>query len=182
MIAGVEGFFHYKCDSLRQYAISLWGLPEYTAADLVTVAMARPQDVPESLTYRGDDLIELRTGVSEKTMENLERIKDLLSQREKRSVTLAEALAVMAEITLNKLDPLRKAERAEERDKSKVGTCQETKKEFRKSGRRVARAKIPRHVTHAVNLRDQGRCTQVNNQGERCQMRRWVHSRNSLLQ
>lgn len=212
--------------SLRRYAIDLWGLPEYTAADMVTVARksleipefitslqrgktsltklrricavitpedkaewfelaekgtnrdiekaiaaAKPQAVDESLDYKDEDLSELCVGLSEETRKNLERIRDLLSQKNGRAVSLEECLEQMTKIVLEKIDPLKKAERAIKRSaakREKFGTCQIRKLTH-------ARPKRPASVEHAVNLRDQGHCTHVDHQGRRCTHRRWLH-------
>ncbi len=39
---------------------------------------------------------------------------------------------------------------------------------------KARRAAIPAHVEHQVNLRDQNRCTYTNEDGERCEQRRWI--------
>ncbi len=225
LIAHANGYLHFQCPSLRQYAINKWGLPEFTAADMVTVARksleipellstlqrgqtslsklrricsvitpaektewldlaergtnreieravaaARPQPVDESLNFKDEDLSELRVGLNEETRKNLERIRDLLSQQRGRAVTLSECLEQMTEIVLEKIDPIKKAERAIKRStakREKLGTCQ-----IRKFTR--ARRKLPARVEHAVNLRDQGQCAHVDLQGQRCPNRRWL--------
>ena len=226
LLASTSGYLYFQCPSLRQYAIEKWGLPEYTAADMVTVARksleipellstlqrgqtslsklrricsvitlkdkaewldlaekgtnrdiekavaaARPQPVDESLNYKDDNLSELRVGLNEETRKNLERIRDLLSQKNGRAVTLSECLEQMTKIVLEKMDPLKKAERATKRRAAKcekLGTCQ-----IRKFIR--ARRKLPARVEHAINLRDQAQCAHVNHQGQRCPNRRWLH-------
>ncbi len=226
LIAGASGHLYFQCPSLRQYAIEKWGLPEYTAADVVTVARkaleipellstlqrgqtsltklrricsvittadkvewldlaekgtnreiektvaaARPQPVDESLNYKDEDLSELRVGLNEDTRKNLERIRDLLSQKTSRAVTLSECLEEMTKIVLEKIDPVKKAERAIKRStakREKLGTCQ-----IRKLTR--ARRKLPARVEHTVNLRDQVQCAHIDHQGQRCPNRRWLH-------
>ncbi len=226
LLAGANGYLYFQCPSLRQYAIKDWGLPEYTAADMVTVARksleipellstlqrgqtsltklrricsvitpadktewidlaergtnreiekaiaaARPQPVDESLKFKDEDLSELRVGLNEETRKNLERILDLLSQKKEQAVTLSECLQQMTEIVLEKIDPVKKAERAMKRStakREKVGACQ-----IRKFTR--ARRKLPARVEHAINLRDQAQCAHVDHQGQRCPNRRWLH-------
>ena len=225
LIAGTSDYLYFQCPSLRQYAISKWRLPEYTAADMVTVARksleipellstlqrgqtslsklrricsvitledkgewldlaekgtnreiekavaaARPQPLDESLNYKDEDLSELRVGLNEETRKNLERILDLLSQKTGRAVSLSECLDQMTKIVLEKIDPLKKAERAMRRStakREKLGTCQ-----IRKLTR--ARRKLPARVEHTVNLRDQAQCAHVDHQGQRCPNRRWL--------
>ena len=226
LIANARGYLYFQCPSLRQYAISKWELPEYTAADMVTVARksleipellsalqrgqtslsklrricsvitpadktewldlaekgtnreiekavaaARPQPVDESLNYKDEGLSELRVGLNEETRKNLERIRDLLSQKKGRAVTLSECLEQMTKIVLEKIDPIKKAERAMKRStvkREKLGTCQ-----VRRFTR--PRRKLPARVEHAVNLRDQVQCAHVDHQGRRCPNRRWLH-------
>ena len=76
----------------------------------------------------------------------------------------------MTEIVLEKIDPVKKAERATKRSaakREKLGTCQ-----IRKFTR--ARRKLPARVEHTVNLRDQAQCAHVDHQGRRCPNRRWL--------
>ncbi len=119
-------------------------------------------------------------------MSELERIRDLFSQRFGRLVTLAECLSQMTEITLEKIDPVKKAERALKRNiakREKSGTCQirkvtaaGTKCTATRPKRTTLRPKRPARVDHAVTLRDQGRCTHQDANGRRCANRRWLHS------
>jgi 5-methylcytosine-specific restriction endonuclease McrA len=68
----------------------------------------------------------------------------------------------MAEIYLEKKDPVVKAER--------ILTQKETK-----SLKHVARHtdKIPAHVLHQVHVRDRGQCTHET-KGKRCETKRWI--------
>ena len=58
------------------------------------------------MTYKTGDTLELRTGISEKLREKLARIRDLLSKEE--VLTISQTLEQMADIALEKIDPLPK--------------------------------------------------------------------------
>jgi len=219
LMASVDGYFHYQCESLRSYALQMWKLPEYTAYDMVTVARksleipailaalkrgtsslsklrricsvisvedqndwieaaercssrelerliaaARPeQAIKEGFIYRNEDRLELRVGTSEDTRDLILRIQDLLSQKENRAITIGEALKFMAEFVIERIDPVKKAERAASREKS--GTCHVTAHPLQGAA-----------LTHAIILRDQAQCTHVDPTGQRCQNRRWLHT------
>ncbi len=70
--------------------------------------------------FHDEDLSELRVGLKEETRKNLERIRDFLSQKEGRAVTLSECLQQMTEIVLAKIDPIKKAERAMKRSNART--------------------------------------------------------------
>jgi hypothetical protein len=105
---------------------------------------------------------ELKLGISKELEAKIRRIQDLESQRLKKAVSFEEALLAMAEIYLEKKDPVVKAERIL------------TKKES-VSLKHVARhtEDIPARVRHEVHARDQGQCTHVTN-GKRCEGKRWI--------
>jgi len=65
--------------------------------------------VHESSRYVAKDRLKLILGISEEGFETLKRVLDLESQRQKKAVSIEDALSEMMEIYLEKRDPLRKA-------------------------------------------------------------------------
>ena len=110
---------------------------------------------------------ELRVGISTDVEKKLKRVQDLLSQKTAKAATLEEAIDAMAEAFLERNDPVRKAERASPK---KPAPTPEPR------GRRPR----PAAVNHAVNRRDQGRCAHQEENGNRCQERRWLHVHHRL--
>ncbi len=98
---------------------------------------------------------ELRVGISVELEKKLQRIREVLAQNKKHTVTLQEALGEMADLFLKHKDPVEKAKRA-----------RPAKAPF--SGRLTAA------VRHEVNQRDQGKCQATLPNGNRCNSAFWV--------
>ena len=142
------------------------------------VAIERPGEARVSMHFVTGDLVDFRAAIPEKLAEDLKRIQDLLSQKSQRNINPVEALEFMANLTLDRLDPIRKAERAEERKAKRAG-----KKERScdaRTGARKAEASAPKRTkikaatSHARNLRDRTQCTAVGVNGQRCSNKRWA--------
>ncbi len=106
----------------------------------------------------------LEVGISTELEAKLKRVCDLLSQKEKKNISIEAALDFLTKAYLDKHDPVKKAERnlGSDRIASPV-----------KPGRAT-----PARVTHSVNLRDQRQCQcqyRYPNQ-QQCQNTRWVES------
>ena len=146
-------------------------LPQKVLEKAVTVANPKPH-VQERLKPVTPTLSELRIAVDEQTQKNLQRLKDLLSQKTGQPATLAEVIAWAAEVCRDRHDPVRRAERMQKKTQATtVGTS--TKVSF-KAGNSPGRAPIPAAIRHAVMARDQGQCTHRGSDGNRCQSRRWI--------
>lgn len=138
------------------------------------VATEKPETlIVETAKYRASDRIELKVGVSEEFFRKLERIKDLEAQRTSKAVNIEAALLAMAELYLEKCDPVMKAERAERR-KGTVKTDFVTRACARSVPGQTIRAPLPSAVKHAVALRDLRRCTYKYRDGNRCECTRWL--------
>ena len=125
--------------------------------------------------------VELRLTLTQSAMDKLERAIEVLSVGGK-SPTKAEALSVALEALLDKKDPKRKALRAKERLERKNAVHktkdpdrrQEDVKELSNIGNssplpdRQKRDPLPMHVKHNVYLRDEGQCTYIGHDGQRC--------------
>jgi 5-methylcytosine-specific restriction endonuclease McrA len=108
---------------------------------------------------------ELKLGISHAFESKLERVKDVLSQKLKKSVQTEEALFRLMEEFLEKHDPLLKAQRNAPalRPKPVLAT---------KNGKRTA---TPAAMVHLVAQRDSGRCVEILPNGKRCDQTRFVH-------
>ena len=95
----------------------------------------------------------------------LKRLAHLLKKDE------SEALEYCVDLALNKIDPVKKAERAKPRKSN------QEPKEF--CAHRISiqkRKPLPAATRHAINLRDQGRCTEIHEDGTRCENTKWLHT------
>ena len=155
------------------------------------VAIERPGAAQTSMHYLAGELVELKAAIPEKLADDLKRIQDLLAQKEQRNMNLVEALQWMAHAALERLDPVRKAERAQERRDRHVAkqnlqtesaglsaTAPGKAPAKRKSQSR--RTKIKAATEHARNLRDRTQCTATGADGKRCPNTRWTESHHIL--
>lgn len=166
------------------------------------VAMANPRAaVQESMNYVSGDVLEITFAVSEEWAELLKETKDLLSTRERRSVSTEEAIFILMAENKKRLDPVQRAERARVRrakqsvasliaiDSSKSADANETgnvlslsngspAKRGREDNSQTSLSEIARYVPmdidHEVTLRDLNQCTFVDQDGMRCSSKRWL--------
>ncbi len=159
------------------------------------------RSVREQIKPVSNNRLELKLGISEALESNFKRAQDLVSQKLGRSTTFEETLEFMTMEFLNRNDAVLKAERVEkaqkvralERSKAKVIETQNfitsiekkeavnqeplhseiTEKPRNKKQLFPGRVPIPAALKHAVNLRDQGQCTQIEN-GTRCESKRFI--------
>ncbi len=135
-----------------------------TRATEMAVAEISPRTRgPERVKPIAKDLLRLEMAVSAQIYEKLKRAQSVVAQKANQSPTLEQTLDAALEAYLDHHDPLRKAERA----KRRVELC------ARKVTSRQ-RTPVPSGIKHQVYSRDKGRCTHVNDQGERCGSDRWV--------
>jgi len=121
--------------------------------------------VKEKLQPVARELSELKVPVDSKTEQNLEALKDILSQKLGKPATLAEVIAWATEVTRDKFDPVRKAQRAVSLGKvSLAKTIQPTE----------GRHRIAAAVKHSAILRAGMRCTFIGRDGRRCEQKRWL--------
>jgi hypothetical protein len=122
------------------------------------------KQIQEQTRYVSEKRIELKLGISEELYEMLKRIQDIASSQSQNALNLEQTLQEMAEVYLEKKDPIKKAERAQKRTSPKPVPGQES------SNPRF----IPASVQHAVRLRDHGQCSFLNSNGKRCDEKRWL--------
>jgi hypothetical protein len=85
-----------------------------------TVALAKPETaVIEKVKYTSAHVLEVTHGMTEEIYLELQRVQDLLCQKEQRTVSRSEALQYLIHLGLETLDPIRKAKRAAERKVNK---------------------------------------------------------------
>ncbi|MDR3608752.1 MAG: HNH endonuclease signature motif containing protein [Oligoflexia bacterium] len=108
-----------------------------------------------------EDRLELRVGISKSLEAKLKRVQDLESQRISNAANLEHALEAMADVYLERKDPVIKAERILNKSVKHV------------TGHVTAKA-IPATIKHQVQLRDGGQCAHLDSQGVRCGSRRWL--------
>ncbi len=104
------------------------------------VAMENPDsEMKGEMLYKSETIVSLQVDIPEEIKEKLERLGDLLSTKRKHSLKLHEVLEYLVELGLDRLDPIRKAERKQAR-KEKVQIEQEDQTT-------VDRPPYARHVT-----------------------------------
>ncbi|HVK61467.1 MAG TPA: HNH endonuclease signature motif containing protein [Bdellovibrionales bacterium] len=142
-----------------------------------TVAMANPKAaIYESMKYVSGDALEFRMGVSENWTEELQRTKDLLSQKLKRAVSSEEALFILMREYNQKNDPVEKAKRAQTKKSKKLSLVNTEAKKETSSRTRYRSAEIE----HRVDLRDLNQCVYVDKNGKRCGSKRWLEKHHIL--
>ena len=136
------------------------------------IARVRPEiRTPERASYAGADRVRLEVGLSEEQMLKLRHAQDLLCQSRRRTVSLEETIGVLTSEFIKRVDPVERARRQTNRKGSVLVQPSEQVGEL--VTRRV-RSPIPAAELHAVNLRDQRRCTHILPNGSRCHQSRWV--------
>ncbi|MBY0470573.1 HNH endonuclease [bacterium] len=121
----------------------------------------------ETTRYVAEERVELKLGISEALLKKLKRIQDLESK--KTAASLEQTLEAMADLYLQKNDPLEKANRSKPVAPARV--CAEVRTSPSERWKNRRRYAAP--LKHAIQKRDQAQCTHVN-EGKRCQERRWL--------
>jgi hypothetical protein len=150
------------------------------------VAQTSPQSrKPEKAKVSGPNTVRIEFELTAEEMRLFRRVQDLVSQKLKKSATLAETQNELVKLYLKLKDPVKKAERASKRSSAKKSqTAEKPESTERPVPGPVGRASVEggqgRHslkadVIHAVNLRDKGKCQAVQPDGSICGQSRWVH-------
>lgn len=108
----------------------------------------------------------LTLAISTELEAKIRRAMDLIAQKTKKSPTMEETLDAALDNYLQKNDPVQKAKRL----------CPGTVVAVADSVAATpgVRTSIPALVRHAINNRDEGRCTFVDANGRRCTEKRWL--------
>jgi len=131
-------------------------LPQRELERAVTVANPK-SIVHEKIKPIAPERSEMRLGISVNLERKLQRVREVLSHAKKSPVTLEMALEEMAELFLERKDPVAKAKRV----KPKA-----TKPSLGRS--------VPAAVKHEVNRRDEGKCQALLPNREVCGSPLWV--------
>jgi hypothetical protein len=155
------------------------------------VATANPKAaVVETIRYKTNERLEFTIGVSEEWLALLKGVKDLLSQEQRRAVTSEDVLEAVMRIFVDRRDPLRRAQRAQARSRERSQEREPARTRVEDNGERLQkstgsenpsvpgrtgkRARLSTSTRHAVMLRDRRQCRHVQNDGTRCNQRRWL--------
>ncbi|MBW7875907.1 MAG: HNH endonuclease [Candidatus Cloacimonetes bacterium] len=127
----------------------------------------------------GEGMKRLSLDVSPELMQTLLRLQEVL-----KLDNLIQVIEVAAKETLERKDPVKKADRAEAREKKREAdkengeNCSENRADEIVSGAepvaRKERKKLPMHLVHAVNRRDRGQCCYYGMRNNRCDSRHRV--------
>lgn len=140
------------------------------------VADVNPQTArPERYQAISSNLTRTTLDLPEHLMKKLRRVQDIESQRLAKHATMIEALEAMADLYLERRDPVVKAERAREKTKVQLGTCRVPSAKSKGANRT-----IPAAARHAVYMRDRGQCTYTDESG-RCSSTRWLEIHHVVL-
>ncbi len=145
------------------------------------IARERPEEtVRERAAYVTPDRLRLELGISEEALTRLRRVQDLLSQARRRPVQLEECVEALAKEYLDRHDPVIKAERVLAKEKKPI----EKVRSLVTLRARRKREPLPASSLHAVHRRDQGQCTAIRPDGQRCLEKRWIeiHHRHPVAQ
>ena len=137
------------------------------------IVRERPNEaVRDKMSYVEPTRVKLVCGISEKLMTDLERVKDLLSQKTKKPSTLEEALSGAVELFLEKNDPVRKANRV-------LSKPEHASRRVKSESQIKGSHPISARTKHEVMKRDEARCIHRDAFEQRCEQRRWldVHHR-----
>lgn len=131
--------------------------------------------VQERISYASKDRLELKTGISERLSEDLERAREIVSSRLQKKANIEETLEVLVELFLSKEDPLRKAARAASKSAPSRPAASSKPTDFSEAAPLAPPSRdIPAAIKHQVVLRDRNQCTLSQPDGSRCPERKWL--------
>jgi BMFP domain-containing protein YqiC len=147
------------------------------------VATVNPKAaVKEMVKPVAADRSTLVVGISHSLEKKLARVRELVAQSSAKPCDLEKALDQMADLFLEREDPVQRAERTAERklaaeSKAKQDVSSKVAHSVRKASPALARqtrSPIPAAIRHQVMLRDRGECQGKTPQGTRCGCRQWT--------
>jgi len=116
------------------------------------------------------NLSELKVSIDEKTQENIKMLQEVLSQKMGKAATLAEVIAWATNVTREKFDPAKKAERA----RISLGNSSQTRPEEPLIRTETHRRPVKISIKHQVIQRDGLQCSYLGHDGRRCEQKRWL--------
>ncbi len=131
------------------------------------VAAAKPSAPrPEKARPTGANRVRIELEVTSEEAELIKRARELMSQKNRRPVQMGETVVQALKEWVDRVDPVRRAERA-------VSRQQKTR--VKPVGQRSwDRSAIPAAIRHQVHRRDRGACCQSMPDGSRCGLRQWT--------
>jgi 5-methylcytosine-specific restriction endonuclease McrA len=121
----------------------------------------------------GETLIEVKMMMTQSEFDTLQRTRDILSAGG-RNVSEKKAIVATLELTVERRDPMKKAERAEKRANKKSAGPSRSPDKSSAPGQALMRQPVPAAVVHQVWLRDHGRCTYISQSGQQCSAQRML--------
>jgi hypothetical protein len=159
----------------------------------------------EKIKPINEELVEVKLYMTPKEAAQLRRAQDLLSSKQRKPASLSQAAAQSFKEYVLRHDPVKKAERAQARHEKRAAKPADSahmpdsaEKSVRtdsassqnpvrtESGPepvrfgRKRRVKLTAEQNHAVNACDQGRCTFVDEHGNRCKNERWLEKHHKI--
>ena len=123
----------------------------------------------------GEARLQVQVGVSEKLMIKLRRVQDLLSQEKQAPVNLEDTFEAMAQLFIQRRDPLEKAKRQKLKGKLQSIVHGNDNTELTvDSSLQKKRRPIAAAVRHQLMLDTGGQCSYVGPVGKRCAQRRYL--------
>ena len=122
---------------------------------------------PTKIKYKTEINARLEVDLPTQTLALLKRAQEILAQKNRAHIDVAQALEAVLEEFVKRHDPMKKSERALMR--KPVAQIQTTKKLH------VLR-RVPLNATlkHQVTHRDQNQCAHIGRDGVRCQAKQWL--------
>lgn len=139
------------------------------------IAKVSPQlAVKEKVKFVSESRLKLELGVSESVMNDFKRAQEILMQKTKGRVTLEEVLRKVLEDFLQREDPLKKAQRAIEREKVKRSSTLGAQLVPGPVQIPFERTPLTTHLRHQLAIRDHAQCGYADQDGKRCPQRKWL--------
>ncbi|MGZ3721583.1 MAG: HNH endonuclease [Bdellovibrionales bacterium] len=115
----------------------------------------------------------LEAPIPRETTEHISRAQTLLAQKTSKHQGIPETLTYVFKEYVERHDPLKKAERAHKRKTGENSArAEKTSPPARTT---LGRTSMTAAEIHAVDLRDQRRCTHIGQDGKRCNEDCWIH-------
>ncbi len=149
------------------------------------IATENPREaVAERINFVSADRMEMELGISEKLMIRLRRAQDVISQKRRRPVSLEETIDVICSEYLRREDPVEKAERQLAKGKLRDNFSQlaeqqqlgpgQVQSNRKSTDKFKLRRPLPSFIRHRITLKFKGQCAYQNENGQRCQQRRFL--------
>lgn len=145
----------------------------------------------DKIKFLSEDVVQLTITISVEAFENLKRAEALAAQKGKKFSGRGDVVGLSLAEYVDRHDPVKKAERvtikkalgkkeSAKKSTAPVDTFSSTAEPFAKElcinrVSRSHRVRVSAEQRHAVFRRDEGRCTHIDQKGERCNSDRYLH-------